>query len=68
MRNTELISYRILSNGLEQGKNGKNGMQWQSSLLRPPLLQSLPDPDAAAESWPDAASPECVQSRWEGAE
>lgn len=45
-------------------KNGKNGMQWQSSRLPPPpVLQSLLDPAAAAESWPAAASPECVQSR-----
>lgn len=39
-------------------------MQWQAPLLPSPLLQSLPDPDAAAESWPAAAaSPRSVRSR-----
>lgn len=35
-------------------------MQWQFSLLSALLLQSLPDPDAAAESWPAAAPTACV--------
>lgn len=59
------VEYRvdctILNNGLAERKTGKKLPECNGSLS--PLLQSLPDPDAAAESWPAAASPECVQSR-----
>lgn len=53
----ELISCVILKHTLEGGGgNGKELAGCNGSLL-PPLLQSLPDPDAAAESWPAAAAP-----------
>lgn len=51
----ELISCVILKHTLEGGKNGKELAGCNGSLL-PSLLQSLPDPDAAAESWPAAAA------------